>query len=393
MIEKKIEKQKEYTLFFTRIGNEQLFITVLMNDVRDDQDTYETIYRHITDIIQASGMSVVLERIFGSLDSEKLLRTARISGIEKSGGVPFEPVTYIQGKSLYETGLAGIQMRAVHPLHPENIWPIRYKNEICGRGWRRNGTTYLLLQNIHGFRGDDSESRKSQTAYMFDRAREILKSQGGTYRDVVRTWIYLSDILNWYPQFNEVRNHKYSEFGLIHNPDTDKAQAERIYLPSSTGIQGDTSSGSCGTMDVFAIVRQPHSGAVIKPIIGRKQNSAFRYGSAFSRAMSIREKDATQILISGTASIDESGQTVYKGDVRSQILKTLEVIEALISPERVTLQDICKATVFLKHKKDLDIYLKVMDENGLSDLPAVVVQADVCREDLLFELDGVASVY
>jgi hypothetical protein len=37
------------------------------------------------------------------------------------------------------------------------------------------------------------------------------------YRDVARTWLYLSDVLGWYAAFNKARNEKYGECG--NNPD------------------------------------------------------------------------------------------------------------------------------------------------------------------------------
>ncbi|MBO4714614.1 MAG: hypothetical protein J5672_00775, partial [Verrucomicrobia bacterium] len=53
--------------------------------------------------------------------------------------------------------------------------------------------------------------------------------------------------------------------------------------------------------------------------------------------------------------------------------------------------DICSATAFIKHEKDLPLFLRIMEEKGLSDLPMVICKADVCRDELLFELDGIAG--
>ena len=45
----------------------------------------------------------------------------------------------------------------------------------------------------------------------------------------------------------------------------------------------------------------------------------------------------------------------------------------------------------IKHEKDLPLFLRIMEEKGLSDLPMVICKADVCRDELLFELDGIAG--
>ncbi|MBN1782778.1 hypothetical protein JW948_16700 [bacterium] len=387
-----IEKLNGYTLYTSRVGKEQFFFTAAVNPQVDDHDVCRDIYRHVTEKIHQENMHMVLERIFGNLDAETQLLEARRQGIESGGESPSDPFTFIQGHPIGSSGLAGIQIRAVKPSAPDKIWRITHENEPCGQAWRRNDTTYILIQNIHGAAATGDNSRKAQTERMFDRAMSILRDQGATYRHVVRTWIYLEDILDWYGLFNEVRNEKYHDFGLIHDTRDDRRIAEKIYLPASTGIHGINHVRASGTMDVFAIVQGDASCTEIIPITGEKQNSAFRYGSAFSRAMTIREADATQILVSGTASIDEEGNTVYKNDTRAQILKTFEVIDALIGREHAALSDIAKATVFLKNARDHELYLKTLDECGLPDLPAVVVQADVCRDDLLFELDAVATL-
>jgi enamine deaminase RidA (YjgF/YER057c/UK114 family) len=104
--------------------------------------------------------------------------------------------------------------------------------------------------------------------------------------------------------------------------------------------------------------------------------------------MTLKESDVTHILLSGTASIDEHGKTVYQNDMRAQIRKTFHVVQALIEKEGATLADINEATVFLKDEKDIDLYWEVAEELNVVDLPAIFMVADVCRADLLFEIDA-----
>ena len=75
-------------------------------------------------------------------------------------------------------------------------------------------------------------------------------------------------------------------------------------------------------------------------------------------------------------------------DTKSQIIKTFEIVEALIQAEGASLNDICTATIFLKNPKDFSIYQKTAGELGLNEIPAVFIVADVCRCDLLFEIDA-----
>jgi len=86
--------------------------------------------------------------------------------------------------------------------------------------------------------------------------------------------------------------------------------------------------------------------------------------------------------------MDAQGKSQFHGYVRAQIEATLDHIETLIQPMRLTLRHICGATVFLKHPEDATLYREVALKRGLEELPAVYVVADVCRPELLFEMDA-----
>lgn len=162
---------------------------------------------------------------------------------------------------------------------------------------------------------------------------------------------FIKNILDWYSEFNAVRNKKYKEFGLI--PDNSENDKETIYFSPSTGILGNNPYNVSDVMDVLAVIPAKDSQVKIEQINGTKQKSPFWYSSAFSRADRICEPNITTILISGTASIDEKGNTVYEGNSKMQILKTFEVVEDLIVKEGASFKDISSATVFLKRGRRL----------------------------------------
>jgi len=213
-----------------------------------------------------------------------------------------------------------------------------------------------------------------------------LKSEGASFRDVARTWIYVEDILDWYNEFNTARNTCYTDFGLLGSGD--RAHAEEIFLPSSTGIGGKNPEGAATIMDLLAVAQTQNSGIQIKPLYGIRQRSPYRYGSAFSRAMLVVEPEAKWIFVSGTASINEKGETVYIGDLSAQVKHTVEVVDSLVQPEGASFLDLCEATVFLKRKSDFPMYQETAESLGLSNIPAVYLVADVCWDELLFELDA-----
>jgi len=141
-------------------------------------------------------------------------------------------------------------------------------------------------------------------------------------------------------------------------------------------------------MDLLAITRNPNTDMEIKPLYGTQQRSPYRYGAAFSRATCVVEPEEEWIFVSGTASINEKGKSVYVGDVSSQVKHTVEVVNSLIRSEGASFSNLCEATVFLKRKDDFYTYRKTAESLGLSDIPAVYLVADVCRDELLFELDA-----
>lgn len=342
-----------------------------------DEISIEGIYQQIKEDLD--GFEIVLERIFGSRNIQEEILAARREFLGDD-----RPYTFIEGKPVSGEGLAGIQIIAVRPGGGiERVWTLSENGAPCGRAWKRHGVTFMLMQNLST--ENSSAPRSEQAREMFVKTDRILSSQGATYKDVARTWLYLSDILDWYDEFNVARNDKYSRFGIM-----PQQSEQKIPLPASTGIEGDNPIGTACTMDALAIIA---NGSVVRPKVTQmsnpRQKDAFKYKSAFSRAACIEHPDFKEIQLSGTASIDESGKSCFVGDFTKQMELTLDNISSLLSLRGATLKDICSATVFLKREEDFNTYRQILTRRGLENLPAVCTVADVCREELLFELDGV----
>ncbi|MGO8703742.1 MAG: Rid family hydrolase [Candidatus Brocadiia bacterium] len=345
----------------------------------------EEVYSRIFDILSRRRMQVTHERIFGSLKLREPILEARRRALGQSGQGEDQPITFIEGRPPWGDGLAGVQIQAVRPQQAGGVRTISDDGVARGRKWQRNGATYLVLQDLHG--AAPGAGRESQTTAMIERANRILELEGATFRDVARTWIYLPNILQWYDGFNAARSVKYREFGLLTVRPAESG-GRRTLPPASTGISGSNPHGAGPVMDLLAVIGKPECPVKVGLMTNVRQKDAFEYGSAFSRGVWIREPDMTQVQVSGTAAIDERGKSLFPNDCRAQIFRTFETIEALIAPAGASLKDICQATVFLKRAQDLPVYRQAAAERGLADLPAVCVVADVCRDDLLFEVDA-----
>jgi len=378
--------QELFTLHVGTAGPGQAFLVASPGWGADAPRAAQAAYGEIARVLQDHGLTVVHERLFGSLTVKSAVMASRAAALRAKNLPADGPITYIQGHPPWGEGFAGAIIQAVACRNPQDeVWTISDQGKAVGRGWRRQGATVLLLQNIQGLvLGPQGVNTPFiQTRRMLQRAAQLLETQGASYRDVVRTWFYLADILAWYPEFNRSRTAIYGRFGILPGQDNG-----RLKLPASTGIRGELPTGAAGALDLLAVAGPVESRPRVRQLSNPGQQDAFQYGSAFSRGALIEGPDISLLQVSGTAAIDEKGTSLYPGDIRGQIDCTFDKIAALIGQEGARLTDIVAACVFVKHPEHAQVYRERLAAWGLEDFPAVVMVADVCRPELLFELDA-----
>lgn len=151
-------------------------------------------------------------------------------------------------------------------------------------------------------------------------------------------------------------------------------------------------------MNVAELLQEIATGPVTKRAITNHQvlNEAYSYGSAFSRGLRIDLNGLSILLISGTASIDERGNTVHVGDLRAQTRRTFSNITGLLESEGATWRDVVRTTCYLRDiERDYQAFNEERSafyrEQRLSPLPASTgIQAILCRPDLLIEIEAIA---
>jgi enamine deaminase RidA (YjgF/YER057c/UK114 family) len=127
-------------------------------------------------------------------------------------------------------------------------------------------------------------------------------------------------------------------------------------------------------------------------------NEAYEYvkPSSFSRGMRIDLNGLVILLISGTASINEQGESIHVGDFRGQLRRTFDNITALLKCECATWHDVVRTTCYLRDiDRDYDAFNEgrtaFFKELGLDPLPASTgIQAHLCRPELLVEIEAIA---
>jgi 2-iminobutanoate/2-iminopropanoate deaminase len=125
-------------------------------------------------------------------------------------------------------------------------------------------------------------------------------------------------------------------------------------------------------------------------------NEAYEYGAAFSRGLRLEFDHFSLLFISGTASVDEEGDTVHVGDFRAQCWRTYRNITTLLESEGASWKDVVKTTCYLRDiERDYEEFNRIRTDffrwQDLDPLPASVgIQARLCRGDLLIEIEAVA---
>lgn len=141
-----------------------------------------------------------------------------------------------------------------------------------------------------------------------------------------------------------------------------------------------------------------------RPVVRKKAicaptvlNEAPEYGSAFSRGLRIDlPGGVTHLLLSGTASVGENGETLHPGDFRAQLWRTYRNLTRLLEAEGATWHDIVRTTCYIRDiERDYADFNAVRNEFfralGLDPLPAsTAIQARICRSDLLVEIEAMA---
>jgi 2-iminobutanoate/2-iminopropanoate deaminase len=144
-----------------------------------------------------------------------------------------------------------------------------------------------------------------------------------------------------------------------------------------------------------------------RPVVPRRAmtaltvlNEAYAYSrpSSFARGIRVDPGSTSLLLISGTASVDEAGLTAYVGDFRAQLWRTYRNITALLTAEGATWHDIVRTSCYLRdierdYKDFNEVRTAFFAWLGLDPLPASTgIQARLCREDLLVEIEAIAVV-
>ena len=267
------------------------------------------------------------------------------------------------------------------------IWTSGQPVSDCSTGNIRGATDgdvlfgSLQLDQRDGIAMDTLATRAYREIFAF------LDRQGHPH--LLRVWNYLPHInaseqgMERYRRFNLGRHEAFVQSGR-------DITEENVPAASVLGC-------GAGPMVIYFLASHARG----KPIDNPRQMAAYRYpeqygprSPIFVRAMLAGFGDRQCLLLSGTASI-VGHETVHKGDVRQQTHETLRNIRTLLQqayPQGPAgcHEDGIQFKAYIRHAGDIAPIRECLEQEFGAGQHTVYLQSDICRADLLLEIEGVS---
>lgn len=276
--------------------------------------------------------------------------------------------------------------RAPGPMHSGQIGAVRYRS-----------TEQLLFGCIvapesdaaaNGHAGASPLERTTSQAYA-----EIFKALDTLgYPHLVRIWNYVSAINQSagegqrYWQFNSARQESFQQ------------RAEQCWrnVPAASALGSQAGS----PLVIYFIA----SNGAMRTIENPRQVSAYHYPAKFgprsplfSRAAQLPETAGAPLLISGTASI-VGYETLHPDNVAAQTRETLTNIDTLLTTARsengghdYSARQL-SYKVYVRRPQDLPAITHELQNFLDAQTPIIFLRADICRRELLVEIEAVGAV-
>ena len=290
---------------------------------------------------------------------------------------------------------------------------------ICTKAAGHKKVTYKSLSGVNysvieykgykcvhcaGLMGRVGDSITEASVRAFETALQILGEEGLSMENIIRQWNYIENIA--FVKKTGEASQNYQDFNDVRASYYDRVQFKNGY-PAATGIGQNT-----GGVIISFIALSESDIISIKPIANPGQIDAHKYSELvlegkspkkctpkFERAKLVTIGNRKYIYVSGTASI-LGEKTVHVGDVEKQTRTTIENIKRLFSGENqkrlgldfeVSKIQFSHLRVYVKHRSDIPAVEKICDEE-LNCKSSLFLESDVCREDLLVEIEGVFNL-
>jgi chorismate lyase / 3-hydroxybenzoate synthase len=318
-----------------------------------------------------------------------------------------DPVQTVPGANLlgvvnYSTTSLGPELRDGYPVLTMHM--VNTEKEGAAEVWTTSRPTESGTHNGISYAHDGeyifAAGHIPASAFYTEVTREayadalyVMRSLG--YPKIVRMWNYIHRINE-----DNVENLEiYKDFVRGRAEAFEQYRVQKAELPAATVI------GSLGGGIAFYFMAS-RSGVRVN-IENPRQVAAYEYprqygpkSPGFARATYLAPtgggEESAQIYISGTASI-LGHETMYEGDAGKQCQLALENIQYLVSASNLStygiragyeLADLRNIKVYVKHREDMETVRSLCAEAFSPDAAIMYLNLDMCRADLLMELEG-----
>ena len=263
---------------------------------------------------------------------------------------------------------------------------------------------HLFLGGVMSDNLDESFSVQSYN--VFDVVEKILQIENMPVHSIVRQWNYIEQIAAFdgehqhYQDFNDARSffYNYSQWPEGYPAATGIGTACGGVVVDINAVYADDASINIDAIDNgWQIAAHAYSQGVL---LGEK-DPRFQNKTTpkFERAKRVKQEEYEIVYVSGTAAIRGEESLLGVG-IEKQAQTTVENIDYLISRENMQKQGVPLFGSSYK-LKNCRVYLKdvsfmekarMVIERLYPDVESIFLLADVCRDELLIEIEGIASV-
>jgi enamine deaminase RidA (YjgF/YER057c/UK114 family) len=363
-------------------GTEETYLKIDAGNELTFSRQIESLGEQYLSILGQRGLSektLVFSRLFLSdlANQKEIIKKSVLYAALREGALSFVEQAPV------ENGSAALLSYHIRPPRGELAKTVLFRDNESGMNASRiRGASYDLLW-IAGLAGTGPMASFLQTRAIFGEFSAVLAKRGmSVAANALRTWLYVRDIDINYAGMVKARREFFAANELT---------PETRYL-ASTGIEGfSQETGSLVTMDAIAM-KHIRPEQIERMEVLDHMPPTITYGVTFERGCRIRFGDRSHLHVSGTASIDRNGFTMYPGDPGKQTERAIENVKALLAPYQATINDMSYIAVYLRNPKDSPVIQAVLAREIPPHVPMLFLHSRVCRPNWLVELDGVAII-
>ena len=205
-------------------------------------------------------------------------------------------------------------------------------------------------------------------------------------------------IWNYIPGINEGEGDQecYREFCVGRAKALAEAYGDQPPMPAATAIGADAAEPA---LQVYFLAGALPGLNVENP----RQVNAWQYprqysprSPLFSRGTIMQVEQSRQFLISGTASV--VGHETHHDNARDQVIESVRNVNSLLAEgkrllggDQPSLGDSGVLRVYVRTPEDLPSIRATLGEIIPDEMPRVYLHGDICRSDLLTEVDGIVN--